>query len=61
MLLVDPAPKVNTPSTLKFFNQKVERKTVEDKVYKEKKAIEGVTISIGLMEGRAGNSTVKLM
>ena len=36
MSLVDPAPKVNTPSTLKFFNQKVERKTVEDK---EKKGL----------------------
>ena len=37
MLPADPAPKVDTSKTLKSFDQKVERKTVEDKMYEEKR------------------------
>ena len=33
----DPASKVDTPKILKPFHPKVERKTVEGKMYKEKR------------------------
>ena len=60
MLPADPASKVDTPKTLKPFDQKLERKTVEDKMYnkrRERRRCNNINRANGVEENRNETET----